>query len=498
MRAAVAWSIDLLTPEERSVFRQLSVFSGGFTMDAAAAVVDLPAQSGAEHITALVDHNLLHEVVAESGDRRFVMLETIREYGQELLGSGDEAAAVRQRQAEWLLALVETAAPELYRADQVVWVARLKEEHANLREAFTWIVDRGDANLGLRLAGGMWWFWWLQGEHTDGLAMLDAVLALPGAAARTRERGWAVVAAGALARMRLAPRDIQGMFREGLDIAEETRDRAVAAFGSLGMGYLAMLHGIGMDTAVSHLTRSQELSEEIGNAWGDTASLFALGRIAMQQDDLERARDWFDRTLALSREQGDRQGIAATLNAVAKIARIEGDPAGAVALHRSALQHFRAVDDRGNLAGSLEALAGALDAIGQPERAARIFGAAEALRAQHGTPLLPVETPAVEADVAQVRSVLGTKAFAVAHAAGTHLTVAGAISEGLEDQPVPPTPARAAPTGCRRVSLTCSGSWRRDSRTSRLPTGSPSATARSARMSAGSWASLTSPRARRS
>jgi non-specific serine/threonine protein kinase len=450
MRAAIAWSVDLLTPEERSAFRQLAVFSGGFTMDAAAAVADLPGAGAMEHIKSLVAHNLMHVVTAGSGDQRVVMLETVRDYGLELLGAGDEAAAVRRRHAEWVLALVEKGAPGLYRADQATWVARLQEEHANLRAAFTWILDQRDSRLGLRLAGAMWWFWWLQGEHSDGLATLDAVLALPGASARTRERGWAVVAAGALAMMRFSPRDIEGMYREALDIAAETGDRAVAAFASLGLGYLATLHGIGLDTASSHLTRSLALSEETGDAWGQAASLFALGRIAMLRGELGQAHALLDRTLTLSREQGDRQGIAAALNTLAQLARIEGDPTQAVALHRSALRHYRAVDDRGNLASSLETLAGALGEIGEPERAARIFAAAAALRDQHGTPILPAEAQMVEADVARVRSALGQRAFAEARAAGTHLTLAEVIAEALKDGPMRTAPVRRDAQGLSR------------------------------------------------
>jgi non-specific serine/threonine protein kinase len=283
----------------------------------------------------------------------------------------------------------------------------------------------------------MWWFWWLQGEHSEGLATLDTVLALPGAAARTPARGRALVAAAALAMMLFAPRDIEGMYREGLDIARETGDRAVEAFALIGLGYHAMLHGIGPDTAKSFLTRSLALCEEIGDVWGRAASLFALGRVAMLQGDLAQARVWLDATLALSHEHGDRQGIAATLTTLALIARIEGDPARAVVLHRRALRYYRAIDDRGNLAASLETLAGALGAVGQPDQAARIFGAAEALRAQHGTPILPGEAAMVEADLAQVRSALGRKAFTRARAAGARLTIDEAMAEAIGDQPAP-------------------------------------------------------------
>jgi non-specific serine/threonine protein kinase len=383
-------------------------------------------------------------VATESGDQRYTMLETIREYAQELLGAGEEASTVRRRHAEWALALVEKAAPELYRANQVTWIARLKEEHANLRAALTWAREEGDVTLALRLAGAMWWFWWLQGEHTEGLAILDDALALPGARERTPERGRALVAAAALAMMRFAPRDIEGMYREGFDITREHGDREGTAFALVGLGYHAMLHGIGPETARSYLTRSLALYEEIGGAWGTAASLFALGRVAMLQGDLSQARTWLDRTLALSEEFGDRQGIAATLNTLALIARIKGDPARAVALHRRALRHYRAVDDHGNLAASLETLAGAFGEIGQPDRAARIFGAAETLRAQHGTPVLPSEAPMVAADVAQVRAALGEEAFAVARAAGGHLTIVDAIAEALTDKPSRRAPARDA------------------------------------------------------
>jgi non-specific serine/threonine protein kinase len=214
------------------------------------------------------------------------------------------------------------------------------------------------------------------------------------------------------------------------------------ALASLGMGYLAVLHGVPIDTAKAHLEQSFTIYEELGDTWGCAASCFALGRIALLAGDIERARDCLDRTLDLSQQGGDRQGIAATLNALAMVARLEGDHTQAIALHRRSLPLYRAVDDRGNLAGSLEALAGALGVTGRPVRAARLFGAADALRREHGTPMLPGEAPAVEADIAHVRSLLGQEAFAAAWTEGQHLSIDGAITEAHQDRPVAPAPAR--------------------------------------------------------
>ena len=163
MRDAIAWSYDLLVPEEQAMFRCFSVFAGGFTLDAAGAVANSTGVAGRDPfvgISALVEANLLRmETGAEDGEPRYLMLETIRDYGIEQLSASDEDVIVRAAHAAWCLRIAEQAAPYWYTGEQGRWAARLDAEHDNLRAALAWLAQSDDTVTGVRLVGRLAWFW---------------------------------------------------------------------------------------------------------------------------------------------------------------------------------------------------------------------------------------------------------------------------------------------------------------------------------------------------
>jgi predicted ATPase len=185
MRDAIDWSYDLLAPAEQTCFRRLAVFAGGFTAAAAEAVAGLrPEDSALDVILVLVDKNLLL-APRHDGPPRFAMLETLREYGLGLLAALGEHDAVRRRHVAWACALVERAAPNLFRSrlygpDGDRLLAELEAEHENLRDALAWAVIEEDAAAALRLAGTLSDFWYLCRHLTEGRLWLERVLALPG------------------------------------------------------------------------------------------------------------------------------------------------------------------------------------------------------------------------------------------------------------------------------------------------------------------------------
>ena len=163
MRDAIAWSYDLLPTEEQAVFRRLAVFAGGCTLEAAAAVANVTGD--AEHdpfagITALVEANLLRpELGGDNQEARFVMLETVREYGLDQLAASGEEAVIRAAHAAWCLDLAKQAAPFWHTGEQGRWAAQLEADHDNLRAALAWLAETGDPATGVRLAGWLAWFW---------------------------------------------------------------------------------------------------------------------------------------------------------------------------------------------------------------------------------------------------------------------------------------------------------------------------------------------------
>src|SRR5439155_26005421 len=166
LRNTIAWSVDLLAEPEQRLFRRLSAFVGGFSLEAAEAIGNAEGDPKLEiwdGIAFLVDNNLLRPVAGSDSDRagetRFTMLETIREYGQECLEQSEEAEPIRHQHAQFFLALAVEARPELEGTHQREWLERLEREHDNLRAALAWSGAQGPGEVGLRLGGTLWRFW---------------------------------------------------------------------------------------------------------------------------------------------------------------------------------------------------------------------------------------------------------------------------------------------------------------------------------------------------
>jgi predicted ATPase len=181
MRDAIAWSHDLLAPEDKKLFRRLAVFVGGCTIEAVEAVVVAdadPQVDGLEGVTSLVDRSLLQQADGTDGEPRFVMLETVREFALELLEESGEEVEVRRRHATWCLRLAANAGPDLYGGpEQIRWLDRLEAEHDNLRAALEWAERTGTSETGLRLVGALYWFWYVRGHLSEGRRWLERALA---------------------------------------------------------------------------------------------------------------------------------------------------------------------------------------------------------------------------------------------------------------------------------------------------------------------------------
>src|SRR5205085_5268538 len=253
LRATLAWSYDLLEASERALFRRLAVFVGGCTLEAAEAVGNAPGhQDVVEGLASLVDKNLLRLEEQAQGEPRFGMLETIREYAWERLEASGVAEEVRRRHAVYYLELAEAAQPGMRVAEQGVWFERLERELNNLRGALGWAQEAGEAEIGLRLAGALWWVWKRLGYLSEGRNWSEGLLALQESCARSS--GATAIRANALrAAGRLALR--QGDY-----------GRAVALF-----------------------EQRLALHRELGDKWGVAESLDSLARWARHRGDYGRA-----------------------------------------------------------------------------------------------------------------------------------------------------------------------------------------------------------------
>ena len=333
MRGTIAWSYDLLTEAEQVLFRRLAVFAGGFTIEAAEAVSS--SQSGRsvlDLVASLADKSLLGRSASHDRNSRFVMLETIREFGWEQLTASGEAETVRGAHAAWCLALAEEAEPGLWGADQVDWLDRLDHEKDNLRAALNWTQNRGEIGPATRLGAALWRFWERKGYLSEGRSHLASILALsPGPAS------------------------------------------FAARCGALtGMGVLAALQG-DYDQAIRYSEDALEGWQQLGDHRGIARSLLCLAAVARYRDDFAGAESLGHQSLAAYRTIDDRSGAGHVLTHLGMLAWLQGNHATGIAYYEEALAHLRDVGDQSGIFEILLELArGARDA-GDLARATPLF-----------------------------------------------------------------------------------------------------------------------------
>ncbi len=382
LRAALDWSYNLLTPDERDLFGKLAVFAGGCTLEAAeqvCAIMPGPAPILVlDGLASLIGNNLARvegEVDGEGeGEPRVGMLETLREYGLERLEAAGDTAAVRGRHAAFYLALAEMAEPELTGTEQARWLGRLEAEHDNLRAALRWTRDGGEPTVGVRLAAALWRFWLIHGHLSEGRGWLEGLLATtenigghdgavdgdaPGARGAERERdavrAKAIRGAGGLATE-------QGDFRQARTLYES----ALAAYRTLGdrEGIAATLNNLGVAAdgqgdygrAEALYAESLALKRDLRDTRGVANSLSNLGRLALQRGDDDRAVALHEESLTLSRGLDDTASVALSLNSLGEVALYQGAYARATPLLEESIALARAVGDKRGLAFALNNL----------------------------------------------------------------------------------------------------------------------------------------------
>lgn len=419
VRAAIGYSYELLSDEEQTLFRQLAVFAGSCTPDAAAAVAQSvdgdatvsPVDRGfgpiLGRLAALVHKSLLTQEPQPDGDIRFRMLETIRAYATERLVVSGEMAEARLRALGYYTALAERAQSGLRGRDQATWLAVLDCEHDNIRAALRWCLESGDADGGLGLAGRLGRFWELRGLYTEGRTWLIDLLALAQPAGRTPARARALSAAGDLAASQGDDPGAEAYESESLAIYRELRDRE-----------------------------------------GIAASLSALGLLAHRRGDAVRARAMLEESLTVSRELGDQWAIASVLHHLGDLASEPGQYAMARARYEESLIQWHALGDNWGAAMCLESMGCMLQARGHAARALQLIGAGSAVRDSVRSSLkAPVQRLRLQQTIAAAESALGMDAAAAALAAGRAMSLDEAVLcartvqdrvAALQPAPLPP------------------------------------------------------------
>jgi predicted ATPase/DNA-binding SARP family transcriptional activator len=355
LRAAIDWSYELLTEAERTLLRRLSVFAGGWTLEAAEGVCagdGIEAWEVLDVLTGLVDKSLV--IVDEQGEQpRYRLLETVRQYGRERLLEAGEEAAVRGRHRDWCLALAEQGA--LPGESERAWYDRLEREHDNLRAALAWSKVQGQGEVGLRLGGALPWFWERRGYWTEGREQLAGLLALPGAQARTAVRAEALYGAGWLAHDQGEYGPAQALIEEGLAIFRELGDKGGIATSLGGLGKVAHHQG-DYGAARALYEECLTIQRELGNKGGNVLTRTGLGGVARAQGDYGAARAIFEEALAIHRERGNKSDIAWSLSFLGNVASDQRNYEEAWALFEESLAIHREAGDKCGIAWLLNRL----------------------------------------------------------------------------------------------------------------------------------------------
>ena len=458
------WSYELLSSEEQCLFRRLSVFSGGWTLDAAEAIWRVGQEtegrqlSTFDGVAALLDKSLLLQVEQEGEEPRLQMLVTVRVYGQECLQASGENKLIRYTHAQYYLALAEEAEPHLKGAEKSVWLVSLEREQENLRAALEWSMTSEEAELALRICGALGEFWSRRGNRSEGRSWLKAALALQGADAHHVARAKALYAAGYLAWDHNDLSEANLLLRESVAFYRALGDDQgfARSLGTLGVLLQQQGHLVEGRTLVEE---SLALHRKLGSNWEIANLLQNLSYVAWWQGDLTRAAALAEESLILARGVGDKFLIAMALHIIGYVAWRQGDLVRASTLVQESLVIFRELGDKSGIAGSLDTkgsialaqhdleqasacyqegfavarqlgdyigwypvgLARVASAKGHLNRAVGLFALAETV---YGITKImnPNERATFERELAAMRSQLGEEDFAAAWAEGISMT----------------------------------------------------------------------------
>jgi len=451
LRGTIKWSYELLPAGEQRLFRRLSVFMGGCTLKAVEAVCGETEAAALDGVASVLDNSLLQQIEQAADEPRFVMLETIREFGRECLEASGEQEETRRAHAYYYVALAEEAEPQLASAEREQWVHRLEQEHDNLRAVLSWAVERKEAEIALRLGGALWRFWLLQGHLSEGREWLEKALAvavpqashLPGTQVPPAVWAKALGGAGVLAHY-------QGDYRQAKLLCEES----LALFRALGdkRGMAAALNGLGLIARASNnYAEAQALHEEslailreLGDTWGIAEALSFLTRVAVFQGDDTAGKALCEESFALFRALGDRRDIATRLWFLGNAALVQGDYAKARTCYEEALKTFRELGLKWFIAICLEGLARVAIAQSQPKWAVHLLGAAALLREALGVSPPASHLTNYERTAATSRAQLGEERFAAAWAEGREMTLEQVLAE--QAHATPPEQTSTVPT----------------------------------------------------
>jgi non-specific serine/threonine protein kinase len=442
LRATIDWSHDLLSEPERLLFRRLAVFAGGFRLDAAESICshdELKRSDILDLLGRLVDKSLIVVDSAAGGQTRYHFLETIREYALEKMKSAGEETSIRDRHLEYFRRLAEETEPHLYAPEQAEWFARTDAENDNMRAALDWsMVDMEGMNdvrirNGLQLVGVLNWYW-QKGYSYDFSERLKNMLSHKTARMSTIERARALTAAGFLHWSLGSFVEARPYLIEALEIARNHDDELTLGWALVHLGtVLSALEEYSL--AHSLLEECLTLSTGYGNVGKTVAgmALSFLGDIYMVSNDEVHAREVYEEGIKLLRETNNSNNLAYSVRRFGYLALKEADYKRANALFRESLIRNQALGHQIGIAAAITGLAELALEVGNPSRAAQLYGIIEDRLAALSLPLYITDRVEFNNGISTLRTRLDEKTYAKFWTRGKAMSLDEAIAFALEE-----------------------------------------------------------------
>jgi predicted ATPase/serine/threonine protein kinase len=348
LRQAIAWSYELLDADQQAYFRRLAVFAGGCSLDSAAEVcnADRPLDTDAiDGVAALVDHSLVRREEMADGEPRFFMLETIREYAQELLAEASEIDGTRRAHAHHFLAFAEEADHALLGPDQGRWLDRLDLERTNLRAALAWAEQTGEIEIGLRIATAIWRFWLGRGYMRSGRERFERLLAAPPGMVAPRLRARALHGLATIAHNQGDSRSARTYLEECIALWREVGDDEGLAHALNNLAWVARELS-DFATTITLSRQALGLHRARNDDRGLAIALNNLGWVAADRGEAAAARGYYEQSLALRRKIGDTRGIGFALVNLGWVEAMRGDFERADRLLEEAADTLSKLEDR--------------------------------------------------------------------------------------------------------------------------------------------------------
>jgi predicted ATPase len=380
MRGAIQWSYDLLEAEEKLLLNRLAVFAGGMTLDTAEAVANAKADLSVDlldGISSLVDKSLLSQREMADGEPRFRMLEVVREFALEALAASGASGEIKRLHAEFYAQMAEAAEPELLAGKEAQWFETLEQEHDNLRFALEWSLGR-EPETALRIVGAIYIFWSRRGYLSEGGKWMRAALERNGEEADATLRAKAYSGIGNLSRMQGDLEAAELFFQESLRLAREIDDKYLISRSLGGLGIVRFQQG-DLIQAKALTEEALAIARELNDGIQISNKLNSLGEIARLQEDYETARKFYEEALTIAKKESAKTAISISTLNLASVACFQGDYNAALSYALEGLKISEELGDKILTGNALEIFAALAAAAGEMEKAARLFGAAQAI-----------------------------------------------------------------------------------------------------------------------